>query len=322
MYRLVAIFAVAFSGNVFGQVVNIENRRVGDGTYGFSGALDMTLSAQQQKDLLVTVHFKPLIQYKFGYSKTAINDSTSVKDSTSIGLPPLKTDKNKHFLLLINDLKYTGGQTTYANFGMSHLRYAYRIGDSGWKWESYTQIQYNQLLLQRVRTLIGTGLRTKVMDIKPRIGKYDKRAVRVFMGTSLYYEYEEINYPDRPMDFNNHVRWSSYVSSYLNFKFFELAAVTYIQPNLATFKDYRFSGDYSLLFRISEPFSIKLNYSHFYDSRPPETVSRHIFSFSAGFVYRLEHFKIDKEKWAERKAKREQERKEEQEWKKEWESEF
>ncbi|NGF77327.1 DUF481 domain-containing protein [Fluviicola sp. SGL-29] len=303
---LILVFSIC-SGIVSAQVVNIENRRVSDGTYGFSGALDMTLSAQKQKDMLITVHFKPLIQYKFSgksdlkYKKAAENgDSTTMNQSDSL----IKADKNKHLLLLINDLKYTGARkNTYANFGMSHLRYAYRIGNSGWKWESYTQIQYNQLLLQKVRTLIGSGFRLKLTDVQPREGGYDKRAVRMFAGTSLFYEYEEINYSFRPMEYINSVRWSTYLSSYFNFRHFEFISTTYVQPNLATFKDYRVAGDYALLLRISEPFSVKLNYSHFFDSRPPETVTDNTFSFSAGFVYKLDKFHIDQMKRKKREKR-------------------
>lgn len=307
MTKNLTILFIVCSGTLFAQVVNIENRRVSDGTYGFSGALDMTLSAQQQKDLLITVHLKPLIQYKFsGKSDSDYKDAVQNGDSTSSnqdGKP--KPDRNKHLLLLINDLKYTGARkNTYSNFGMSHLRYAYRIRNSSWKWESYTQIQYNQLLLQKVRTLVGTGLRTKIADIQPKGDGYDKRAVRLFLGTSLYYEYEEISYSFRPMEYINSVRWSTYFSTYFNFKFFELSSTTYIQPNLANFKDHRVSGDYVLLIRVSNPFSIKLDFSHFYDTHPPETVIPHTFSLSAGFVYRLDNFKIDKEKWKARKEKK------------------
>lgn len=296
MQKVFILFFIFFSSSLFAQVVNIENRRANDGTYGFSGALDMTLSAQQQKDLLVTVHLKPLIQFKFNGKSDFVYKKESQTDSVKI-----KPDKNKHLLLLINDLKYTRGRETYANFGMLHLRYAYRIANTGWKWESYSQIQYNQLLLQKVRTVIGSGIRTKLADIKPVAGGYDKRAVRLFMGTSLYYEYEEINYSFRPMEFINSVRWSTYLSTYMNFKFFEFISSTYIQPNLARFKDYRFLGDYSILFRISEPFSIKINYNHFFDAEPPETVNPHTFSVSFGFVYRLDKFKIDPEKWKRKK---------------------
>jgi hypothetical protein len=299
MKKVLILFFILFAGKLLGQVVNIENRRVNDGTYGFSGALDMTLSAQKQKDLLVTLHFKPLIQFKFSgksdfqfkKNEDRLDSLTENKDTST----HVKPDKNKHLLLLINDLKYTGARkNTYANFGMMHLRYAYRIGNSSWKWESYSQIQYNQLLLQKVRTLVGSGFRYKIADLKQKEGGFDKRAIRLFVGTSLFYEYEEIKYSFRPMEYINSVRWSSYFSTYFNFKVFEFSSTTYIQPNLASFKDYRVSGDYSLLLRITDPFSVKLNYSHFYDSKPPETVINSTFSFSAGFVYKLDKFSIDK----------------------------
>lgn len=310
MKNLILISFLAVSLNHFAQVVNVENRRINDGTYGFSGALDMSLSAQRQKDLLVTFHFKPLIQYKFSgkgdkdYKEIdKVLDSLNVdEDSTKLVLP----DKNKHMILLLNDIKYTAAKSnTFANLGMVHLRYSYRIANSGWKWESYGQVQYNQLLLQKVRSVIGSGLRVKLLDEKPRPNGFSNRAIRMFAGTSLFYEYEEINYTHRSMDYINSVRWSTYLSSYFNFKSFEFSSTTYVQPNLSDFKDHRISGDYSLLLRISDPFSVKVNLSHFYDSRPPETVTKHTFSFTIGFVYKLDKFTLDQLKRKKRIEKRE-----------------
>lgn len=308
-YKLLVIILTLLSISVEAQVVNIENQRAGDGTYGFSGALDLTLSAQQQKDLLVTMHFKPLIQYKFNnkerYEEAKRRNRRVDSTRYQIDSVEAKKDLNKHLLLLITDIKYTGARkNTYANFGMTHLRYAYRIGNTGLKWESYGQIQYNKLLLQKVRTVLGTGLRAKIIDISPQRKGYENRAMRLFFGSSLYYEYEEIQYGFRPMDYNNAFRWSSYISSYFNFKFLEFMSSSYIQPSLADFRDLRISGDYSVLFRVSKPFSIKFNFSHFYDSRPPESVMKNTFSTSAGFVYKLDYFKLDPEKIEEMKKKK------------------
>lgn len=50
------------------------------------------------------------------------------------------------------------------------------INNSAWKWESYAQIQYNQLLNQRLRALGGTGLRWKFIDTNN---------VRFFAGSSF-----------------------------------------------------------------------------------------------------------------------------------------
>ncbi|MCO5259526.1 MAG: DUF481 domain-containing protein [Crocinitomicaceae bacterium] len=302
MRRFIFGLFVLYSCVTFSQVVNIENRRVSDGTYGFSGALNLSFSAQKQKDPLYTFQFKPVIQYKFGdksdikYQKDAINDT--------LKLVKIKPDKNKHLLLLISDLQYTGSKgKTYANYGLMHLRYAYRIKESGWKWESYSQIQYNQLLLQKVRTIFGTGIRAKLLDVKAKPGGYENRAMRLFIGTSVFYEYEEIHYTHRPMEYLNAARWSSYISSYFNFKYVEVAFTSYIQPNLGVFKDFRVLGEYSVFFRISEPFSIRFSFNHFYDSKPPETVTPSTYSFSVGLTYKLDKFRIDPEKWAKRKQK-------------------
>ncbi len=304
MDKVLSILLCVFTSTVFSQVVNIENSRLGDGTYGFSGALDLTLSAQKQKDLLLSFQFKPLIQFKFNSKKDIVTYDTIIPDSSNLKHRIIKPVDYKHLILLVNDIKYTGAKgQTYANFGMSHLRYSYRIAKSIWEWESFTQVQYNQLLLQKVRYVIGSGFRAKLFDVDAKENEFVDRAIRLYVGTSLFYEYEEINYKDRPIEHGNAMRWSTYISSYLNFKHFEFASTTYFQPNIASFKDIKFSGEYSVLFRVTDPFSIRFSLSHYYDSRPPETVLSSTFSFSVGFTYKLDNFKVDPDKIKKLKPK-------------------
>lgn len=295
--RIIFTFLIIFLfTTISAQVVNIENRRLNDGTYGFSGSLDASFSAQKQKDLLMSFNFKPLIQYKFNTKRTQIKYDTTYTDSSEVKPKIIKPASYRHILLLLNDVTYTGAKgVKYANFGMSHFRYSYRIDKTPVETETFTQIQYNQLLLQKVRFLLGTGLRIKALDLEPDKKKYDKRAVRLFIGSSLFYEYEEINYKDRPMDFENALRWSTYLSSYLNFKHFEFSFTTYIQPNILNFKDTRLSGEYALLLRVTDAFSVKLAFNHFNDTKPPIGVNKNTFYMSVGFSYKLDNFKMDKE---------------------------
>lgn len=229
------------------QVVNIENKRIYDDTAGWSGSLEGSFSAQQTRDLLYTLNFKTLVQYK----------------------------TRKHYFLLLNDLSYSAGDVVYANSGMSHFRYAYRIKNGPWKWESYAQVQYNQLLLQKLRTLAGTGLRWKF---------YDKNNVRFFAGSSFFYEYEEIQ---PHIEFNNAVRWSNYLSWFINKPTYAFTAATYFQPNVQNFKDFRLSGQYTFLFKLRKKVDFKVEFTNFYDSRPPLTVRNFVFSSTFGFVVRL-----------------------------------
>jgi len=271
------------------QVVNIENKRINDGSYGLSGLFDMSFSTFQQDDLLLTFTFKPFIQYKFGRPPKKnffLNDSilNIASDQPEAEKPP----KNKHLLLLINDLKYAASkEELFANFGMSHLRYAYRIKNSILKWEAYAQIQYNELLLEHVRVLLGSGLRVKVIDNTRKASAKSDNYALCFLGSSVFGEYQEINHAERSMEYINTVRWNTYLSTYFHFKTVEISSSTYFQPNITDFTDCRILGDYSFLFRVSDPFSVKINISYFYDSKPAPTVASTILSTSIGFTYRL-----------------------------------
>jgi hypothetical protein len=246
---LLLIVVLLLSPGIFSQVVNIENRRIYDDTAGWSGAVDAGFSAVQNNQLLYTLSFRPRVQYK----------------------------TRKHYYLLLADLAYTASKTaTYANSGMSHFRYAYRLWNSPWKWESYTQVQYNELLNQKLRALLGTGIRWKM---------YDKNSMRFFIGTSTFYEYEELQ---TEQVFNRGFRWSNYLSWFITSKSgITFTATTYAQPLWSDFADIRVSGQYALGFRVTKRLDIKLEYSFFHDSKPPADVRKTVFSSLAGFHLKL-----------------------------------
>lgn len=245
--NILSLLSLFFNAQIYAQVVNIENKRIYDDTSGWSGNIDASFSAQQTRDLLYSVNFRTLAQYK----------------------------NSKHFFLLLNDFGYSKGDVVYANRGMSHFRYAYRLKDGPWKWESYLQIQYNQLLLQRNRSLVGTGLRWRFYELKD---------VRLYAGTSFFYEYEEI----QPFtEFNSDVRWSNYLSWFINKPTFAFTAVTYYQVNVQKIKDYRLSGQYTFLFKLKKKLDFKFEFTTNFDSRPPQTVRDWVFSSTFGIIYKL-----------------------------------
>ena len=240
----------------FSQVVNIENRRIYDDTSGFSGAIDAAFSAVQNKDLLLSGSFRPRIQYK----------------------------SKKHYYLFLTDWVYTkGASQVYANSGMIHFRYAYRLKTcsdtlkkSPWKWESYAQVQYNQLLDQRLRALTGTGLRVKF---------YDKNGYRFFAGTSAFYEYEDIRTSGIV---NEDIRWGNYLSWFIDPKMnFTFSAATYFQPLFTDFHDFRFMGQYAFTFHLFKRVDFRFEFTNFYDSRPPEGIRNWVFNSSIGVRIRL-----------------------------------
>jgi len=251
---LMVVFVIDIC-QINGQVVNIENRRIYDDTVGWSGSVDAGLSIIDNKDLLLNASFRPRVQYK----------------------------TRQHYYLFLTDWFYSkGADRVYANAGMAHFRYAYRLNKknatkkSPWKWESYTQIQYNQLLDQRLRTLIGTGIRVKALD---------KNGYRIFAGTSSFFEYEDIQ---SSAIVNRDIRWSNYLSWYFNPKpNFSFTAVTYFQPLWKDFGDYRFMGQYTLTFGAFKRTDFRFEFNTFFDSNPPENITNWVFNSSFGVRVRL-----------------------------------
>jgi hypothetical protein len=243
-------FLLLFFGTVSAQVVNIENRRIYDDTAGWSGAIDGGFSAVQNAELLYSYNLRPRAQYK----------------------------TRKHYYLLLGDITYTrGAEETYANSGMTHFRYAYRIKNSGWKWESYAQVQYNQLLDQKLRSLLGTGIRVKFLD---------RNGFRLFAGTSSFYEYEELQTENTT---NTGFRWSNYLSWFFNpkGKSWYFTGVTYYQPLFSNFRDYRFSGQYTFGVNVFKRVDLKMEYTLYYDSRPPSDVRNLVYTASTGVHVKL-----------------------------------
>ena len=233
----------------FSQVVNIENKRIYDDTAGWSGAIDATFSAMKTTNSLINLAFRPRVQYK----------------------------TLKHYWFFISDLNYSkGNDRVYANMGMAHLRYAYRI-KGPWKWESYAQVQYNQLLDQQLRSSYGTGFRLKFFDNKK--SKY-------FIGSSVFYEYEKIR---TTLQINEEIRMNNYVSWYIDPKNnFSFTAATYYQPLLSNFNDFRLMGQYTLTFKMTKKIDFKFEWTSFYDSRPIVNVPNWTFNTSFGVRLKLE----------------------------------
>ena len=146
MKQIVFILFCCFAISLQSQIVNIENKRIYDDSSGISGSIVGNFNTVRNQDLLLNAGFKPLIQYK----------------------TPM------HYYLLYADWNYSkGANNTFSNAGMIHFRYAYRLNKldkyhpkSPWKLESYAQVQYNQLLRQKLRALSGGGIRWKIFDFK------------------------------------------------------------------------------------------------------------------------------------------------------------
>jgi hypothetical protein len=235
-------------GNGFSQIVNIESQRIHSDTTGFDGTLEAGFAINQNNTLLVSATTNAHVQYK----------------------------TKKDLFMLLGGWRFTnGGTSRFVNDGMVHFRYNRKFND--WlRLEAFVQVQYNELLNLRLRTLVGMG---------PRIKFVDKKQIHMYTGVLYMFEYEHQAITDT-MEYNN--RLSAYVSWTIdpnpNFSF---VATTYYQPKLTDWSDFRISGNYSLRFKAFRRLGFKIDFNFLYDSAPPAGITSFAFNGATGIFFNL-----------------------------------
>jgi putative salt-induced outer membrane protein YdiY len=227
--RIITITLFLLSFTAGAQIVNIENKRLSGKDEGFDGNIDLNLN--------FTMNTRQLLQIgnrmKFGYRK------------------------NQHHTFILTDLAFVkSNNDDFVNRGYAHLRYNYTLKDSGRvTLEIFQQGQFNRIQKINLRLLTGTGFRFNLIDQK----NYQLSIGSGFMG-----EYEELIDDGLSRDILS--------TSYLSFdgQFSEnvgVNTISYFQPKMIDFGNYRFSNETQLRFSINKYLSYKIIYSLTHDSR-------------------------------------------------------
>ena len=160
----------------------------------------------------------------------------------------------------------------FVNRYYGHLRYRYRI----WKpmmAEAFVQGEYNEFRRILTRLPVGAGPR-----IEHAVG--DEALFLMALGSSYMFEMvylsEDFNeagvrYGDSHNHEYNH-RWNNYVALKLKLPVFSVGSTIYMQPRFNDFADYLLLWQSDVTFKITDGFSISIDYSLFRDSRPPVSV--------------------------------------------------
>lgn len=229
----IPVFLVGLSTAVQAQVMNIEQERISTDTTGWAGTAQVSFQYFKNKAEVWNAGGHLHLQYK-------------TKKSLYLGLTDYTLSKS--------------AGADFANAGIQHLRYNYKIND----WftaEAFTQAQFNKLLNVDFRWLLGAGPRFKVIKTKP---------FRMYAAVLYMYEYEEL--ADTSLIHRDH-RLSSYISLTLKLrKNLTLLNTTYFQPKFTDFSDFRLSSQTDLKIGISKHFAFKMSYVYFYDAVPAENV--------------------------------------------------
>lgn len=213
----------------FNQIVNVENQRLSAKKEGFSGSLDVNAN--------YSVNTKELLQF-----------------GSTIKLAHLK---KRHYTLILGDQAIVkSGDESFINKGFEHLRYNYLLKDSGKiVYEAYHQGQFNKVQRINMRLLLGTGFRFMLID---------QKNYQLNIGTGFMGEYEELT--------NGAISQDVLSANYISFdgqfsENFGLNSITYFQPKLIDFGQYRIANETSIRLRFNRFLTFKLIYQLAHDSR-------------------------------------------------------
>ena len=220
----------------YGQIVNIENKRLSAKQEGFSGSIDLNLN--------FTMNTKELFQ---------------IGDKIRIGY-----NKGKHHGLAVTDHSFVKSKDdSFINRGYEHLRYNYRLQDSSKViFEAFQQGQFNKIQKINLRLLLGTGFRFNLID---------QKNYQLSFGTGFMGEYEELIDNGNSAD----ILSTSYLSFDGQFsENVGLNTISYLQPKILNAGFYRFSNETYLRFNINKYLSFRLVYSVTHDNRDIEGIRK------------------------------------------------
>lgn len=252
MYQKLLTFLLLFclAGTVSNaQIVNIEKSRLGQ-KEGWAGNIDLSLNFTKNVYQIWQLSNRTGLQY---------NNSRHV------------------VLFLVDAAMIQSDNEQLVSRGFEHVRYNYLIGEQKkFALEAFEQVQYNKIQKIKLRVLTGAGARYSFI-------KSDTN--NLFVGSTPMYEYEELI---DNTTIERRVRLSNYFSFQLRlWKKVTINSITYYQPDVIDFSDYRFSNESSLSIGVTNRLSFKVIYNLLYDSRPPVDVPNTIYSISNGLGWKF-----------------------------------
>jgi len=231
---LSAFLFITFSAS--SQIVNIENKRLNGKEDAFFGSIDLNIN--------FTMNTKQFLQ---------------IGDKLKIGYM-----KRKSQVMLITDHAFVkSNDNSFVNKGYEHVRFNHTLKDSGRiVYEAFHQGQFNKIQKINLRLLFGTGFRFKMIDQK----KY-----QLSFGTGFMSEYEELldNGVSRDILSTNYISFDGQFSESVG-----MNSISYFQPKMIDFGQYRFANETQLRFKINKYLSFKVVYSLTHDSRDIEDVRK------------------------------------------------
>lgn len=188
--------------------------------------------------------------------------------------------KTPHIIRLIGGFDHlnNNGREIKSNI-YGQIRYNHAFAP--W-FQSFTfyQIQRDEILLVNQRNLMGAGGRFILVP-------GDSAAFDFDIGIGAMYEKEELNEAKLeagPLPNTEGFRFANFLSVIYDHKFVRFVNITYYQPWVKDFKDYRIFNEAKLIFRVSGHLSISTELLYRLDTRPPEGIKQDDLSLKNGII--------------------------------------
>ncbi len=239
--------ALLIPGVLSAQLVNIESKRMQTDSIRF------TLNAD------------------FSFNHTN-NDGSQVNQIDAALTTQLKSkDHRKIYFFLGNYKLIDSGEENLQNAWFLHGRFNYKFSQL-FRFETFLQGQYNQLLVVEQRNLIGVGLRVKWID---------KERFTGYAGNSYMYEMES---SDQAGTTNYNHRNSTYLTLSYTAKSqkFSIANTVYYQPLYRDISDYRILEQFRLDIPLSTWLKVFTLYNYYFDSKTPLNTEEYTSNLNIG----------------------------------------
>ncbi len=255
---VIAVLAMLLLNYLEGQVVNTERIRFAPSQKAWLGNFDFNFGLNRTKaGQTLVLGANGRLQYNANKNKWMFHTGYALTQFLDIDTPDAAP---KNF----NNTQYV------------HLRYNRDLNER-LTLESFIQEQWDEIHEIDIRLLAGAG---------PRIQFLQTDSSQLFFGLLYMYEFENTG----PADFserNRDHRMSSYLSAGFTFHNILINHITYYQPRLTEFIDYRINSETTFRVRIDKRLSFLTSFTLIFDSNPPQTVRQTRYNLSSGISLEL-----------------------------------
>jgi hypothetical protein len=170
---------------------------------------------------------------------------------------------------------------TLARKSFEHLRARYSL-DCRWKWEAFTQHEYDAFRRLSVRAVAGTG---------PALQLVDTKTLALLAGVAYLVEYEQLDQRPGTIDAGRRDlthRASTYLTGTETLgSGVAIVQTIYVQPRLDDPADVRLLGELSVTSKLSKSIALTDGITVAYDRTPPDGIKRYDTQLQVGVLMKF-----------------------------------